>query len=133
MKTKSDELPAFVLQSRDMHDAMIAARVALQQSSDANASQNMASLETQLAEQLLAIAANRKSQLNLQSEIAKLKGDRPLLESEMVEAQKLLAAATQLVAPAQAKLAEATSAHQSLASQMSEQEKKAQALAAAIE
>lgn len=130
-KQKSEQLPKLVAQSRNQHDGVIAARIAMGDPSDVAKSEALAVAELDLAKTLTSIAnarretiqlgnqvpALQKQIVDLQDAVKKSEADRNSQKAKVVEAEKVFQ--------------QAKAAHDAVAGQLSEQERKKQELAAA--
>lgn len=124
------QLPGLVLASRDAHDAIIAARITL--GTDPQRLTELAAVEKKLADQLLAIVAKRN--LRVQSD-KDAKTQTELAAKLKAESNKLAAGLPALqaaVAAAEKKQNAAAAAHDAVANQLTQKQKRIDALAAEL-
>ena len=124
------ELPTLTANSRDRHDAVIAARLALREHPDRV--EPLAAIEQSLAEELLELAQQRRELLSL----AKSAAEKHALAAEKsAQAEQLTAELPDLekaIAEAEMQRAEALASHNRVAGQLSETQKKMESLAAEL-
>lgn len=126
------ELPGLVSQTRDQHDAVIAARIALTDPNDDAKSQALAETELQLAAALTKIAQSRQSIIQAKKDVADMNLKATAIQAEITATQTKVKEVKTIVAAAEEVWKQAKAAQDVVASQLSEQERKKQELAAAV-
>ncbi len=124
------ELSKLTAASRDSHDAVIAARLALRESSDQV--EQVAAAEQSLAEELLELSKQRRRRVKLKQSVA---AKRELAAEKLAQAEELEKQLPDLeaaVAEAEQERDEAQVSHDQVANRLSETQKKMDALAAEL-
>ncbi|EMI45272.1 c-type cytochrome domain-containing protein [Rhodopirellula sp. SWK7] len=127
------KLPGMVATSRDLHDAVIAARLSLGDAPDAAKIESVAAAETNLANHLTQIAQARRDAVNRIAQAEAEKKRTSELTTKVKPAEEQTAQKRGEMETAKKAFEQAKQAHDAVAAQMSEQEKKKQALAAAVQ
>ena len=130
-KQKITQVPGLVAQSRDQHDGVIAARLALGDSADATKSEAIAVAELQLAKTLTGIATSRREAIRLEKQVPAMQKQIADLQATVKKSEADAAAQKAKVTEAEKAFQQAKSAHDAVAGQLTEQERKKQELAAA--
>lgn len=128
-----EKLPAMILQSRDQHDAVIAARIGLGVAVDAAMIEVVAIAETNLATLMTEIAGTRRQAVDAFNQAQAETAAAVDLTAKIKPAEDLLVLKRGELAAAQTAWEQAQQAHDVVAAQMSEQDRKKQALAEAIQ
>lgn len=129
----SEKLPAMITQSRDQHDAVIAARIGLGDAVDAPKIESVAVLESNLAQRITEIAATRRAAIETLKQAEAEKTLAVELTAKIQPAEEAVERMQVDVDAAKTALAQAQQAHDEVAAQMSEQDRKRQALAEAVQ
>lgn len=128
-----EKLPAMISQSRDQHDAVIAARIGLGDALDAAKVEPVALAETNLATLMSEIAGTRRQAIDAMNQAEAEKLAAVDLTAKLPPAEALVQLKRSEVAAAQTAWEQAQQAHDAVAALMSEQDRKKQALAEAIQ
>ncbi|MCM2370895.1 c-type cytochrome domain-containing protein [Aporhodopirellula aestuarii] len=132
-KQLSEKLPALITSSRDQHDRVIAARLSLGDAPDAAKIEIVAAVESNLANLLSQIAQTRRDSVSRLAEADKEKNRTAELAAKIKPAEAIVVQKKAGVDAAQKAWEQAKQAHDAVAAQMSEQERKKQQLVAAIQ
>jgi len=132
-KQLGEKIPALVSTSRDQHDYVIATRIALGEAADTAKIEAMAATESKLAATLSEIAQTRLASIQRVTQAETEKQRTAELSAKIKPAEELLAQRGKEVETMKTALEQASQAHDEVASQMSKQERKKQALAAAMQ
>ncbi|TWT67056.1 c-type cytochrome domain-containing protein [Allorhodopirellula solitaria] len=132
-KQTREKLPAMVTKSRDQHDAVIAARLGLGESSDAAQMEAVANVEAQLAAQLSEVAETRRAVIELTKQADAEKVASGDLIAKIKPAEEMALQKRDALLDAQNEHRQAKLAHDAVAAQMSEQDRKKEALAEAVQ
>lgn len=124
------QLPTATLQSRDAQDALTAARVNLQASTQSP--QAVADAEQRLGEQLLLLAKTRRERIDADIAIAKDEADMKVAKSEVVALQAKLETQTQVAQAVTARRDAAKAAYDAVASRLESLQSKQERLAAEV-
>ena len=130
-KPKQDALPKLVAESLDLHKAVVAARLALGDSSDPAKTETVAAAETTLASSLSTLAQSRRAVLELAKQVATMQKQVVDLQNIVKTAEAKLNDTKQKVDVADKAFQAAKAARDGVAGQLSEQERKKQELVAA--
>lgn len=131
-KQKQESLPKLVGESRDQHDAIIAARIALGDSSDSAKAEAVAVAEAKLAGSLNTLAQSRRAIAESAKQVAELQKQVADLEGKVKTAQATVNDMKPKIDAAEKELQAAKTAHDAVAGQLTEQELKKQQLVAAV-
>ncbi|EMI55362.1 c-type cytochrome domain-containing protein [Rhodopirellula sallentina] len=126
-------LPAMVTASRDLHDKVIAIRLSHGPEMDSKSIEQTAAAESELAAQLTKIAQTRREIVSSVAQADSEKTRLPDLVAKAKSAEQTAAQKRMEVEASQKALQQAIQAHDVVAAQMSEQERKKQTLAAAVQ
>ncbi len=128
-----EKLPAMIAKSRDQHDAVIAARIGLGDAIEAAKVESVATAETNLATLMTEIATTRRQLIESIKQAEAEQANAVELSSKIKPAEDLVKQKQAEVTAAQSTWDQAQQAHDAVAAQMSEQDRKKQALAEAIQ
>ncbi|MFG0288925.1 MAG: c-type cytochrome domain-containing protein [Rhodopirellula sp. JB044] len=129
----ADTLPAMVTTSRDLHDKVIAVRLSHGPEMDSKRIEQTAAAESELAAQLTKIAQTRREILSSFAQADSEKTRLSDLVAKAKSAEQIAAQRRAAVETSQKALQQAIQAHDVVAAQMSEQERKKQSLASAVQ
>jgi hypothetical protein len=128
-----EKLPAMTTTSRDTHDAVIAARLALGEMTDAAKIEAVAVAELNLAKLITEIAETRRGSVQSLAQAEAEKNVTAELTAKVKPAEDALAQKRAEVEAMKKAFDQAQQAHDAVAATMSEQERKKAALAAAMQ
>ncbi|WP_231603038.1 c-type cytochrome domain-containing protein [Neorhodopirellula pilleata] len=131
-KQKQDSIPKLVTESRDQHDAIIAARLALGDATDPAKSESIAAAETKLAGTLTTLAQSRRAITESAKQVAEFQKQVVDLQNKVKTAEASVNDLKLKVDAADKAFQAAKAAHDAVAGQLSEQERKKQELVSAV-
>ncbi|TWU16569.1 c-type cytochrome domain-containing protein [Allorhodopirellula heiligendammensis] len=128
-----EKLPTMILSSRDQHDAVIAARIGLGDAVDPAKIESVAVAETKLATLMTEIANTRREAIDAVNKADAEKTAATELAAKIKPAEELVQQRRSEVGAATTAYEQAQQAHDAVAAEMTEQDRKKQALAAAVQ
>ncbi len=128
-----EKLPTMILSSRDQHDAVIAARIGLGDAVDPAKIESVAVAETKLATLMTDIANTRREAIDAVNKADAEKTAATELAAKIKPAEELVQQRRSEVDAATTAYEQAQQAHDAVAAEMTEQDRKKQALAAAVQ